>query len=166
MTLGAQQPKATPEWQEKRQIYALYRSLAQQFSLTAPLCPELESAGDSTIPPDMKLAQSWLQGMDGRIQVHHLRLFFQTSSAAGETSIRALIRHHLQKKTRSAEDRDKLDFLLVQYFSQCAPTAMLLHSRPTLAEVAKVLEPALGVTLGKLPPGPEALEGILGRLDR
>ena len=166
MTPGAQPPKVTPEWQEKRQIYTLYRSLAQQFSLAAPTCPELESVADNAVPPNMTAVRNCLQEMDGRIQVHHLRQFFQTSTLANEANLRVLIRHHLQKKNRLAEDRDKLDFLLVQYFSQCAPTAMLLHGRPTVAEVAKVLEPALGGTLGELPPGPEALEGILGRLSR
>ena len=134
--------------------------------LAAPTCPELESAAENAATPNMTAVRNCLQEMDGRIQVHHLRQFFQTSTLANEANLRVLIRHHLQKKNRLAEDRDKLDFLLVQYFSQCAPTAMLLHGRPSVAEVARVLEPALGETPGKLPPGPEALEGILGRLSR
>jgi hypothetical protein len=167
MMPGAYQPKAMPaEWHNARQIYGVYRNLAKHFSMAAPACPDLEPSASGTTPQDLTAVQSWLQEMDSQIQVHHLRLFFQTSTPGNEANIRALIRHHLQKKTRTNADRDKLDFLLVQYFSQCAPTPMLLQGRPAGADVAKVLAPALGVALGKLPPGPKALEGILERLGR
>ena len=81
--------------------------------------------------------------MDKRIQIHHLRQFAQTSPQMNEESLRDLLLHHLNKKTRSADDRDKVDFLLVQIFSQRAAAEM---GGPglSLTETAKVLEPVLG----------------------
>jgi len=53
--------------------------------------------------------------MDQRIQVHQLRQFLQTTTLTSEEGLRTLLEHHLQKAQRSDSDRDKTDFLLVQF---------------------------------------------------
>jgi hypothetical protein len=54
-----------------------------------------------------------------------------------------LLVHHLHKPERSDSDRDKIDFLLVQFFSHSAPSR-LEDTDVDLAYVAQMLEPVLG----------------------
>jgi len=49
----------------------------------------------------------------------------------------------MHKAAKSAADRDKTDFLLVQYFSLCVPSG-LADADVDLEYVAQVLEPVLG----------------------
>jgi hypothetical protein len=142
----------------------MYSGVAKRFSLVEPPCNELETPAESVTPQVRAAIRGWLREMDGRIQVHHLRLFLQTSPLSNEGNVRSLIRHHFNKESRSAADRDKLDFLLVQYFSQSAPTQVLLNARPAFADVAKVLEPVLGMAPSQLPPRLQPLEEMLNRL--
>ena len=74
--------------------------------------------------------------------------------------LRQLLVHHLHKTTKSASDRDKTDFLLVQYFSLCAPSG-LEDAELDLDYVAQVLEPVLGPQQPKLPAWLNPLETIL-----
>ena len=60
-----------------------------------------------------------------------------------KTTVRALIRRHLRKPKKSNPDRDKIDFLLVQYFALCAP-AKIYHKQIELGDVAQVMQPVLG----------------------
>ena len=39
-------------------------------------------------------------------------------------ALKTLLEHHLHRPTRLEADRDKIDFLLVQYFSHCAPSRL------------------------------------------
>ena len=55
------------------------------------------------------------------IQVHQLRQFLQTSSLVNQEGLVNLLQHFLAKTTKTDAIRDKIDFLLVQYFSQLAP---------------------------------------------
>src|SRR5437762_9675758 len=76
--------------------------------------------------------------------VHQLRHLLQmTTLNASEAGLRALIQRHLRKTTKSNYDRDKIDFLLVQYFALCAP-AKIYHKQIALADVAQVIQPVLG----------------------
>ena len=81
--------------------------------------------------------------MDERIQVHQLRQFLQTSSLVDQEGLVALLQHFLAKTAKSDSIRDKIDFLLVQYFSQLAPTEPD-DDEVDLAYVAQALEPILG----------------------
>ena len=75
---------------------------------------------------------------------HQLRHLLQmTTLNASETGLRALIRRHLRKPKKSNPDRDKIDFLLVQYFALCAP-AKIYHKQIELGDVAQVMQPVLG----------------------
>jgi hypothetical protein len=98
--------------------------------------------------------------MDGRIQVHQLRQFLQTSAAINPEGVLALLQHFLAKTTRTDAIRDKIDFLLVQYFSQLAPTGVD-DSEVDLGYVAQALEPVLGQVELKAPVWLNALDRVL-----
>jgi hypothetical protein len=74
--------------------------------------------------------------------------------------LRDLLTHHLHKEVKASSDRDKVDFLLVQYFSLCAPSG-LEDADLDLEYVAQVLEPALGAQEPKLPIWLNSLETLM-----
>ena len=88
--------------------------------------------------------QTWLDAMDQQVIVYQLRHLLQmTTLNASESSLRALIQRHLRKPTKTNVDRDKIDFLLVQYFALCAP-AKIYHKQIEPPDVAEVMKPVLG----------------------
>jgi hypothetical protein len=113
-----------------------------------PACP-YEAEG-TLAAEEAEDAAAWLQKVDADIQVHQLRQFLQTSPLANEPVLRSLLAHHLHKPSKSAADRDKIDFLLVQYFSFCAPSG-LEDADVDMEYVAQVLEPVLGGQKAQLP---------------
>lgn len=143
-------------WPVRRRLYPLYSAMAREFVLKAPPCQELDQ---KEVPSAecMAEAETWFVGMDALIQVHQLRQFAQTSANMTEGMLRDLLAHHLNKHPRSEADRDKIDFLLVQLFSEYTP----LNASDTdlgAESVARTLESVLG------PPAAETSE-IAGRLD-
>src|SRR6202030_1752843 len=66
-----------------------------------------------------------------------------TTLNASESGLRALIQRHLRKPAKTNTDRDKIDFLLVQYFALCAP-AKIYHKQIELQDTAAVMKPVLG----------------------
>jgi hypothetical protein len=134
------------EWRQARAIYSIYHGIALRFALEAPDCPLLESPVNAADREALATIDGWFCEMDGIIQVHQLRLFLQTSPLSCEASLRYLILHQFHKQTHAATDRDKLDFLMVQYFAQCAPESMM-HTPPGFEDVSFVLRPVLGDVL-------------------
>ena len=130
-------------WQNARSLYPLYSSLAREFAIDLQPCLELEEALDSPPAESVIEAEKWLQTMDQRIQVHQLRQFLQTSPEITEDILRELLVHHLSKRQRTDHDRDKVDFLLVQLFSQQV-TFDISDSDLSIAAVASALDPVLG----------------------
>jgi hypothetical protein len=138
-------------WREARKLYTVYSSLLERFALGLLPSKELESPIDRTEPESVPNIQQWFEQMDERVHVHQLRQLLQTSRLGTEDNLRALVNHHLEKETKSDSDRDKVDFLLVQYLSSCAPPGF--YDRDVeFEEVAQVLEPILG-EVGLHPPG-------------
>jgi hypothetical protein len=138
-------------WREARKLYTVYSSLLERFALGLLPSKELESPIDRTEPESVQNIQQWFEQMDERVHVHQLRQLLQTSRLGTEDNLRALVNHHLEKETKSDSDRDKVDFLLVQYLSSCAPPGF--YDRDVeFEEVAQVLEPILG-EVGLHPPG-------------
>jgi hypothetical protein len=130
-------------WREARKLYTVYSSLLERFALGLLPSKELESPIDRTEPESVPNIQQWFEQMDERVHVHQLRQLLQTSRLGTEDNLRALVNHHLEKETKSDSDRDKVDFLLVQYLSSCAPPGF--YDRDVeFEEVAQVLEPILG----------------------
>src|SRR5215468_1903216 len=140
-------------------LQPIYSALVKEFVIEVPACP---ISGDEQSPSAETLqeAQTWFQLVDGHIQVHQLRQFLQTTTMANETVLRELLDHHLHKSVKASSDRDKIDFLLVQYFSLCAPSG-LDDSDVDLDYIAQVLEPVLGAQQPKLPLWLNSLETIL-----
>ncbi|HUB02901.1 MAG TPA: hypothetical protein VL983_09455 [Terriglobales bacterium] len=139
-------------------LQPIYSALVREFVIEVPACPfDPDCAPDSI---DGAKAEAWLRQVDGEIQVHQLRQFLQTTPMANEAVLRNLIFHHMQKQTKAAADRDKIDFLLVQYFSLCAPSG-LDDSDVDLDYVAQVLEPVLGQHEIKLPAWLNPLDTLM-----
>jgi hypothetical protein len=144
VTLGALQP--------------VYAALVREFVIEISACPIDENFSPS--PESVELAAAWFQQVDAQIQVHQLRQFLQTTPLAREAVLRHLLVHHMQKTAKSSSDRDKTDFLLVQYFSLCAPSG-LEDADVDLDYVAQVLEPVLGPQQPKLPAWLSSLDTIM-----
>jgi hypothetical protein len=152
-------------WQNIRRLYPVYSALAREFAIETPTCPELET--ESRVPSAEVVASAnrWLAEMDQRVQIHQLRQFVQTSAQADETVLRALLSCQLHKEKHADQDRDKVDFLLVQLFSQAAPSDISGPSL-SLAEAAKILEPVLGKVEISAANWLDALEDLLGKTYR
>jgi hypothetical protein len=138
------------QWREARRLYDVYSALQERFALGMPPCKELESPIDRAQPEIIERVWDWFGKMDERVHVHQLRQLLQTSKLGSEENLRALIAHHLGKKTKTGADRDKVDFLLVQYLSSCAPPGFY-DRKVSFEEIAQVLEPVLG-EVGLNPP--------------
>ena len=132
------------EWREAREVFPIYLALAKQLQMEVPLPQAKRNLPEK---PDLELfsqVQGWLDAMDQKVMVHQLRHLLQmTTLNASETGLRALIQRHLRKSKKSNTDRDKIDFLLVQYFALCAP-AKIYHKQIELVDVAQVMQPVLG----------------------
>jgi hypothetical protein len=139
------------EWKAAQVLYPMYAALAREFVIDIPALNELETGTESPSAAVVQKARQWFLAMDERIQVHQLRHFLQTTNLTSDNGLQLLLEHHLHKSKRSDADRDKVDFLLVQYFSQRAPSRMA-DSQANCEYVAKALEPVLGkVQMTKLP---------------
>ncbi len=132
------------KWAEDRSVFPIYLALAKQLEIEIPFPQEKRNLPEK---PDLELfdeVEAWLDEMDQRVAVHELRKLLQTTTLnANETSLCALIHRHLQKSSKTNVDRDKVDFLLVQYFALCAP-AKIYHKQIEPYDVAQVMKPVLG----------------------
>jgi hypothetical protein len=157
---AAPAPDFAALWSSACRLHPIYAELAREFVIDAPAVAALEEPVDAPDRETVELAQRWLQDMDERIQVHQLRQFLQTSSLVDGEGLVALLQHFLAKTAHSDSSRDKIDFLLVQYFSQGAPTE-LDDNGADLAYVAAGLEPVLGKVELKAPVWLNALDRVL-----
>jgi hypothetical protein len=134
------------QWKEAREVFPIYLALAKQQEIDIPFPQAKRNLPEK---PDTELftqVHEWLDAMDQRVMAHQLRHLLQmTTLNASEAGLRALIRRHLRKPKKSNPDRDKIDFLLVQYFALCAP-AKIYHKQIELSDVAQVMQPVLGDT--------------------
>ncbi|MBI3475322.1 MAG: hypothetical protein HY010_06295 [Acidobacteria bacterium] len=147
------------QWPQLCALQPIYSALVKEFVIDVPASPLIDDA-QSPSQEAVEQATAWLQQVDVQIQVHQLRQFLQTTPLANEASLRDLLTHHLHKEVKASSDRDKIDFLLVQYFSLCAPSG-LEDSDLDLEYVAQVLEPALGPQEPKLPIWLTTLETLM-----
>ena len=153
-------PDLAAQWSSARRLHPIYTELAREFVIDLPACADLENSVDSPTRESVEQAQQWLNELDDRIQVHQLRQFLQTSSLIDPEGLVAIMQHLLAKKTHTESVRDKIDFLLVQFFSQNAPTD-LDDNGADLAYVAKGLESVLGAVELKAPVWLNALDRVL-----
>jgi hypothetical protein len=149
-------------WRVARRLYTVYAELDRTFELGMPTCAELEAPNDRSEPEVMERIQRWFEKIDNHVQVWQLRQLLQSTSLQNEENLRYLITRHLEKKNKSEADKDKIDFLLVQYFAHCSPHGL---NETSLAEVAQVLEPALGRAAQSFPEWAPSLDDKLKKLN-
>jgi hypothetical protein len=149
-------------WRIARRLYAVYIELDRTFELDIPTCPELEDAEDSPEADARERVSQWFDQVDGHVQVWQLRQLLQSTSLQNEENLRYLIARHLDKKQKTEADKDKIDFLLVQYFAHCAPHGL---AETALEEVARVLEPAMGKAPQTFPDWTSGLDSKLRKLN-
>jgi hypothetical protein len=140
---GAPSQDLAAQWLTARRLHPVYSELAREFVTDLAPCADLEAGVETPERESVEQAQQWLKELDERIQVHQLRQFLQTSSLVDSAGIVDLAQHLLATNPKTDSGRDKIDFLLVQYFSQIAPTD-LDDDSADLAYVAQGLEPILG----------------------
>ena len=158
MTLSTQ-PSPEEQWTMLCVLEPIYSALVREFVIELGACPAVEE-GTAPSTGVIEQTETWLQHVDAQIQVHQLRQFLQTTPLSNEVVLRTLAAHHLRKTVKTPSDRDKIDFLLVQYFSLCAPSG-LEDADVDLDYVAQVLEPVLGPQPSKPPLWMSSLETIL-----
>lgn len=137
-------------WREARKLYTIYSALLERFALGLPPCRDLESPIDRAEPEALKRIDEWFAQMDERVHVHQLRQLLQSSKLGTEEALRSLINRHLSKEQKKEADRDKIDFLLVQYLSSSAPPGFY-EGDVSFDQISQVLEPVLG-EVGLHPP--------------
>jgi len=134
------------QWAEVRSVFPIYLALAKQLEIAIPFPQESRNLPEKPTLELFTKVQNWLESLDSRVLVHQLRhLLQQTTLNASESGLRALIQRHVRKPSKTNIDRDKIDFLLVQYFALCAP-AKIYHKQIELADAAAVMKPVLGET--------------------
>jgi hypothetical protein len=153
---------ATAFWRVARRLYTVYAELDRTFELGMPSCPELENPKDDSTPEAMDRVQRWFEQIDNRVQVWQLRQLLQSTTLQNEENLRYLITRHLEKTNKTEADKDKIDFLLVQYFAHCSPHGL---NETSLDEVARVLEPALGKAAKTFPEWAPRLDSKLTKLN-
>jgi hypothetical protein len=150
------------QWAETVSVFPIYLALAKQLGISVPFSQrKLPETPDSELS---RQVQSWLDDLDQRVLVYQLRHLLQmTTMNASESSLKSLIERHLRKPTKTTFDRDKIDFLLVQYFALCAP-AKIYHKRIEPADVAEVMKPILGEVAATSLPWCAPLEAMIQSL--
>ena len=152
-------------WPNLCSLYPVYSALAREFVIEMQSCRELEEAPAVPSAEAVAEAEKWFTGMDQRIQPHQLRQFVQTSAPTNDEVLQELLVHHLSKKQRTDPDRDKVDFLLVQLFSQRAPSD-LSDSDLGFKAVGQLLEPVLGAVAASEPKWLAPLNDLLSETNR
>ena len=160
MTSTSPAPDLAAQWQSARRLYPIYFEIAREFVIDVQPCADLEAGADTPGRESVEQATQWLEEMDQRVQVHQLRQFLQSSPLADQEGLLELLRHFLASPTRTDATRDKIDFLLVQYFSTAAP-GELDDNDVDLALVAQYLHPAMGEVDLKTPLWLNALDRVL-----
>jgi hypothetical protein len=132
------------QWAELRSVFPIYLALAKRLKIAIPFPAGKQNLPENPSPEQFSEVQAWIDSLDQQVLVHQLRQLLQmTTLNASETGLRALIQRHLRKPSKTNMDRDKIDFLLVQYFALCAPPK-IYHKQISLEDVAQVIKPVLG----------------------
>jgi hypothetical protein len=152
------------QWDETRSLFPIYVALAKQLTMEIPLAQDKRVLPEKPDASVFNQIQTWLDSMDQQVQVYQLRHLLQmTTLNASEAGLRGLIQRHLRKPSKTNMDRDKIDFLLVQYFALCAP-AKIYHKQIELEDAAQVMKPVFGLVDTKPVAWFEPLEKMIAAL--
>ncbi len=110
-------------------VYPFYQGLSSYLQIVIPFTKGPSGIGD---------IDAWLDAVDARCEVQHLRTYLLTNNVSPEV-LRAVLRHYLEKGT--AREDGKRDLLLVHYLAQAISH---FSSEISCAEAARLLEPVLG----------------------
>ena len=153
------------EWREARRIYPIYSALISRFDLPLQQCRYLDSPIDRADDETTTEVRQWLESVDEKIEAAQLRRVVQTTTLATEASMRSLARRYLGKTNAAEAYRDRIEFLLAQYFSQNA-TAGAARGIVSHDDVAKSLEPVTGADGAGQPAWVKELDELLARLEK
>jgi hypothetical protein len=148
------------QWKLACNLYPVYFEIAREFVIDVEPCAALADAGE--MPDDEAVitqAAQWIAELDKRIEAHQFRQFLQTSSMVSHDGLGDLLQYFLAKQSKSDGVRDKVDFLLVQYFSQAAPSK--IDNEVDLDYVAQALDQVLGPVDLKTPVWLNVLDRVL-----
>jgi len=139
------------EWRTARRLYPFYSALIREFQLDVPHSKDLENPVDRPEAEVLDRVQRWFATVDRQVQVAQIRQMLQGKNFGEEPMLRALLLRHLPQDHKDENLREKLDYLLVQYFAAVAPHHP--HERNvTSVEVQEALQPVVGhVELQKFP---------------
>jgi hypothetical protein len=147
-------------WIEAQLVFPVYRAMAEQFNLGGPPC-RLEDLCAPERPEDLlRSVRAWFDQMDEQTPVNQVRQLLQADYAAAEKNLRAFALRLLRKRSKEASDRNKVDFVMVQYFAACAPQHLATRD-VSYADTALVLRPILGEVAPFIPETLKPLETIL-----
>ena len=150
----------TTAWAEARRAYPIYAALARQFELSATPYSEGEAVPEEIGPAVVERNLRWFDEMDAQVKAYQIRQLPPATLNAKEEGLRAFIQRQLSKQEKTAADRDKVDFLLVQYFALCAPESFY-HDEISLADVIRILQPVVGEANARTPDWCATLESTL-----
>lgn len=153
------------EWREARRIYPIYAALISRFELPLKSCKQLDSPVDSADDESTAAIREWLKGADEAVDALQLRQILQSTRLGSEASIRSLAQRYLAKSDAAETYRDRIEFLLSQYFSLHAP-ATAARGAVKHEDVSKVLEPIMGPAKAAPPAWLKELDELLGRLEK
>ena len=153
------------EWRSARRLYSFYSALIREFQLDVPPCKELANPVDRAERQVLDNVQNWFIQVDRQVQVAQMRQLLQSDRFGEEQLLRALLLRHLPQQQRDEALRDKLDYLLVQYFAAVAPHHPH-DNQVTASEVAQALRPVLGAVSPREFPWMKELEEIANSIDR
>jgi len=136
--------RPNPQWVEARSVFPIYLAIAKQVGAPIPVGADKKPLPEIPSAELFGQVRTWLDKIDQIVQPHQLRQLLQvTMLNASEGGLRAMILRYLRKTAKETLDRDKIDFLLVQYFVLSAPP-QVYHGPLGLETVAQVMRPILG----------------------
>ncbi|HTC94138.1 MAG TPA: hypothetical protein VK699_11930 [Terriglobales bacterium] len=142
MLAATDSQKISDNWKRACSIYPVYTELSKRFDLGIQPSRDLEAGEAQNSTESLVRAEQWFREADKRIEVHHLRKLL-SQITLDENVLHAMLARHLGKEPKTESDRDKIDFLLVQYLAQCLPANVPAHEL-SLEQAALVLKPILG----------------------
>jgi hypothetical protein len=150
-------------WREARRIYPVYAALIRQFKVGVAPNADLESPINRAQPEVLAKIARWFDEVDSKSEVWQLRQTLQTAAWVSDEQLRSVIRRFLAKPNKDAKVRDKVDYLLVQYYSHLAPEDAH-NQHVTFAHVAELLEDVVGEADAQ-PAVTEKLDAVLEELN-
>lgn len=151
-------------WRSARRVYPIYAALISKFGMPVEPCRYLEQPVDKAEPEVIDQVHAWLDKADAAVETSQLRKLLQSEPIGNEPSMRTLVQRYLAKPNAAKAYRDKIEFLLAQYFSHSAPLPVI-RGPVSPTEVAHVLEPVIGTVEGKH-DGVGQMEDLIAKLNQ